>query len=646
MNALKYLHSQKGKVIEKMKIAFLSGKHIVVIEKLEEALLKEIIQESSIIPFRSEVKNQGGLTVGNTPSSSVQFVDADNFIDEKPQNLPDTATLYIYKCKDAAKTNSPQISSTSTLPDQSIGRYLNHISGLSALLLQTSYAKQLNALNNSMILLITNTQIDIPSKYTPFVEYIRVPFIEIDEFSEKVSEIIHSLDDVELTETEKGYNLINKPDSVDYLSSLYNNMKGLNLTHIKSILHKTKIVNGCIYTENNDIKKRLMSFVRDESNKIISLSNSLSILDTSDSTEPAGLGNMSEWITNNKRIIKDSSQYEFMEMTSPKGILVSGIPGTGKSMMAKYIAKELDLPLVRFDLGDLLGGYVGDSERNMNESLVTIDALSPCVVWIDEMEKAFNSSHNSHETTKRLIGKFLTWMQEKKSCSFVFATANDTSNMPPEMFRSGRFDEKFYTFLPSSEDCGKIFESTILRQNESHRRKTSCNFEAKPLFSNDINAKIFVKLLNQEGLCIKEKQDFSDNNITRKNKFFIGSDIAKLIEDAKALYIRQEGFTNHFNSKVFIECLKKAIEKFKSYGETNLDDIAKCYSQLARKNFTSACRSESVILPFDGYDELRCSKGEDIYSYSKCSMECYDQQMFISVRNTLNSLGKSLLSNY
>lgn len=647
MNASKYIKSQKGKIVEKMKTAYLSGKHIIIIEKLEDYLLKEIILDSSIIKYCGSSSIQAGCSEVNSQTSTTLITNTDDFISERIENISDKTKLYIYKCKDSVKSNSPQVSNASTLPELSLKNYLEHLSGLSSLRVQADYKEQYKALRDSIILILSNTSVEVPERYAPYIEYIKVPLLELGEFTEVVSKVISSKDKILLTTTADDYSLIDSPNADKYINELYNCMKGLGTSHIKAILSKTKVEKGCIYTENHDIKKTIMSYIREEANRIISLSNSLSIIDASESSEPAGLGNMSAWIKNHKDIIRDSSQYEFMEMSAPKGILVSGIPGTGKSMMAKFIAKELELPLVRFDLGDLLGGFVGDSERNMRESLATIDALAPCVVWVDEMEKAFSASSNAHETTKRLIGKFLTWMQEKKSASFVFATANDISSMPPEMFRSGRFDEKFYTFLPSAEDCGKIFESIIFHQNQTHKRKTANNLEAKPLFPAEINAQLFVKLLNQEYLCIKDKQDFKDEFVTRRNKFFIGSDIAKLVEDAKSLYIRAEGFTHSFESAKFIQHLCNAIERFKSYGETNLDDVAKCFSKLARINFTSACDSSTVIVPFEGYDELECSKGNKLYNieFNPRHRNVYDQQMFVSVRNTLNSFGRQLIQN-
>lgn len=643
MDAYKYLHSQKGKVIEKMKIAYLSGKHIFVVEKIEDILLKEILQDSSVIPLRKgEKKNGFSYESDNLPS--VIMSETDNFIKDKLECLPTTAAMYVFKCKDTNKSVSPQLASTSSsLPEISLNTYIGHISGLSTLTSHSNFPSQHKALLDSAIIIATNTSLDIPAKYAAYIEYIKVPTIEYEEFKEVVSAIISSIDHIKTITDKKGYAVIDNAES--YLQQLYYKMKGLNVTHIKSILYKLKNEKGYAYSDNEDFQNILLSFVHEEVNRIISLSCSLSIINSKDE-EPAALENISRWIgRNEKKLTSDYSRYAFMEMKAPKGILVSGIPGTGKSMMAKYIGEKMNLPLVRFDFGNLFGGLVGDSEKNMRESLSTIDALAPCVVWVDEMEKAFNSGRNANETTTRLIGMFLTWMQDKKSRSFIFATANDISHLPPEMFRSGRFDEKFYTFLPSAEDCGKIFEGLIIHQNDDHKKKTSSNLEARSLFDKDINRKMFVDLLNAEdnNICILDKQSFDEKRISRKNKLFIGSDIAKIVEDAKSFYIEDYGFPTFFEAEKFRSCLKLAISEFKTYGETNLKDIATCYSKLANANFTSA--SDSILMPFDGYNEIECFNGGDLYSCTEYPKGVYNTQIVISVRNALNGLGKRLLDN-
>jgi len=141
---------------------------------------------------------------------------------------------------------------------------------------------------------------------------------------------------------------------------------------------------------------------------------------------------------------------------------------TGKSLTAKATARLFNVPLLRLDIGKLLGKYVGESEENMRRAIGMAEAVSPCVLWIDEIEKAFAGVGDSggNEVTTRLFGYFLTWMQEKKSSVFVVATSNDISNLPPEFLRKGRFDEIFFVDFPNEEERKNIIELHLKKRKK------------------------------------------------------------------------------------------------------------------------------------------------------------------------------------
>lgn len=149
--------------------------------------------------------------------------------------------------------------------------------------------------------------------------------------------------------------------------------------------------------------------------------------------------------------------------------MIIGMPGCGKSLTAKATARLFEIPLVRLDVGRLLGKYVGESEENMREALKLSEAISPCVLWIDEIEKAFSgigSEGGGSDVTTRLFGQFLTWMQEKENTVFIVATANDISRIPAEFLRKGRFDELFFVDLPNAEERRKIIEIHIKKRKK------------------------------------------------------------------------------------------------------------------------------------------------------------------------------------
>ncbi len=148
-------------------------------------------------------------------------------------------------------------------------------------------------------------------------------------------------------------------------------------------------------------------------------------------------------------------------------MLIAGLPGCGKSLNAKVAATLFGVPLIRMDMGRLMGKYVGESEQNMRRAIALAEAISPCILWIDEIEKAFAGIGNgggSGEVTTRLFGYFLTWLQEKQNLTFVVATANQINRMPAELLRKGRFDEIFYVDLPNEEERRKIFEIHVKKR--------------------------------------------------------------------------------------------------------------------------------------------------------------------------------------
>lgn len=172
------------------------------------------------------------------------------------------------------------------------------------------------------------------------------------------------------------------------------------------------------------------------------------------------LGGMTElvnWIRKRKLIFSDSFRKQH-KLDIPKGILLTGVQGCGKSFAIKAIANDLGLPLLRLDMGMLMGSLLGDSERNLRKAIELAEAVAPCVLWIDEIEKSMpNDVANGHETTRRMFGKILTWLQEKESLVFVAATANNINQLPTELLRKGRFDEIFFVDLPSESERKEIF---------------------------------------------------------------------------------------------------------------------------------------------------------------------------------------------
>lgn len=185
----------------------------------------------------------------------------------------------------------------------------------------------------------------------------------------------------------------------------------------------------------------------------------------------AGMDRLKEWLEEKKRVFfLPEEQLNEYELSAPKGILLVGVPGCGKSLTAKLVAQEWELPLFRFDIGSVFDKWVGESEKKMREALQFIENISPCVLWIDEIEKVLSTTDSGNETGKRVLGEFLFWIQESSNKVFMVATANNVKALPYELYRKGRFSEVFYAGLPNDEERKCVLNQYIngsLKSNAS-----------------------------------------------------------------------------------------------------------------------------------------------------------------------------------
>lgn len=219
--------------------------------------------------------------------------------------------------------------------------------------------------------------------------------------------------------------------------------------------------------DDGELTRKDLSLIFDQKKQMILKSGILEMIPQKEKIEDiGGLENLKEWLQRKAKIIKNIKNAEQFGVDMPKGVLIAGVPGCGKSLCAKAAASLFEVPILRLDVGKLMGKYLGESEANLRKAINLAEAISPCVLWVDELEKAFAGMGNDggHEVTTRLFGTFLTWMQEKSSAAFVVATANDITKLPPELLRKGRFDEIFFVGLPKDDERRKIFEIHIAKR--------------------------------------------------------------------------------------------------------------------------------------------------------------------------------------
>jgi ATP-dependent 26S proteasome regulatory subunit len=185
-----------------------------------------------------------------------------------------------------------------------------------------------------------------------------------------------------------------------------------------------------------------------------------------------GLELLKEWLAKRTRSFTDKAR-EF-GIPAPKGILLIGVQGCGKSLTAKAVAAQWNLPLLKLDVGRIFGSLVGQSEENIRKAIKTSESVAPCVLWIDELEKGFagtgGSGVSDSGTTARVFSTFLTWMSEKTAPVFLIATANDVSALPPEMMRKGRFDEIFFIDLPDAQEREQIFSIHLKKRGRDPKK--------------------------------------------------------------------------------------------------------------------------------------------------------------------------------
>lgn len=193
--------------------------------------------------------------------------------------------------------------------------------------------------------------------------------------------------------------------------------------------------------------------VLDEKRQVVRKSGVLEFVRAEiDLDDVGGLNNLKRWLSRRDGSwLGDARAYG---LPAPKGVLITGVPGCGKSLTAKATAASWGLPLLRLDIGRIFSGLVGSSEQNLRTAIATAEAVAPCVLWVDEIEKGFSNTTGQGDsgTTARVFGTFLTWMQEKRHPVFVVATANNIDALPPEFLRKGRFDEIFFVDLPTAHE--------------------------------------------------------------------------------------------------------------------------------------------------------------------------------------------------
>ena len=294
--------------------------------------------------------------------------------------------------------------------------------------------------------IIVSPVITIPPELEKYITILEMDYLSVEEIRELIVSFIqeNELDEI-------------RPSLLDEFAVAF---KGLTEFEISNLL-------ALAYADDGELTRRDLELIFEQKQQTIKKAGILEMIPLKESMDDiGGLDNLKRWLKKKAKVFQNMAAAEKFGVDMPKGVLVAGVPGCGKSLSAKATAHLFGVPLLRLDMGRLMGKYVGESEANMRKAISLAEAISPCVLWIDELEKAFAGlgGEGGGEVTTRLFGYFLTWLQEKNSPVFVVATANDITKLPPELMRKGRFDEIFYIGLPKAEERRKIFEIHIKKR--------------------------------------------------------------------------------------------------------------------------------------------------------------------------------------
>ena len=337
-------------------------------------------------------------------------------------------------------------------------------------------------------IIIVSTEVNIPDSLRELITVVNFPLPTLQEICEELKRLTESLD---------------QKISNDDLLRLGAACQGLSLERIRRVLSKIIAQYGEIDGVNS------FSFILTEKKQIIDQSELLEFcIANKKMLDLGGLENLKNWI----KIRSDAFSQQALEygLPYPKGLLLVGVQGTGKSMAAQIIACEWNLPLLRLDFGRLFGSLVGQSESRIRRVIELVETLAPCILWIDEIDKIFANSQSGGDngTTNRVLATFITWLSEKSSPVFVVATANNIDWIPPEVIRKGRFDETFFLALPNIKEREAIFNVHLRKV-----RPTSLNSYQFELLStvtkNFSGAEIEQVVIEAMRVGFNEKREFN-----------------------------------------------------------------------------------------------------------------------------------------
>lgn len=462
------------------------------------------------------------------------------------------------------------------------------------------YAHQKKQSGQHIVLFLISPVLKIPEGFYNEMEVVDVP--EMDE-----EDNIQYLRQKALEEYHGQCKSLDEVDS-KRISEAAKDLKGISERGIRDIIADLQTEFGsffgraldCSGEEKNlsKIRAARKGYVAELKKREARYDSTVTILEADDSME--GLDEFKAWILDRKDEFLDIEIAHSYGNEPPKGVLLTGVPGSGKTQAAKKVAAILggerkNVPLVQFRMDNLLGGLVGDSEANFKRCRKRIEAMAPCVVLMDEIEKTFETKSGSDNSSVKMniLTALLDWMQENKKQIFFYATSNSVSQLRPELLRDGRFDMRFCVFMPTQRELISIFEFHMKRSN---RRAQNMLFV--PGFSYEAVAEKFLETIAKADM--QSKKDHKRN----ASHFYTGANVENLVAQTNRELFREKRERNFDEDEYGKKLLQVANGKYSQpYGMTNMGDIAQFWLSAWENQYTNAAKFD--LLPFSSFQEGR-----------------------------------------
>jgi ATP-dependent 26S proteasome regulatory subunit len=342
-------------------------------------------------------------------------------------------------------------------------------------------------------LIIVATEVNIPNEFIDTITILEFQLPQLNEIKQELDRLVNSL---------------NQKIENNVFESLINSCQGLSLERIRRVLSK-------IIALHKTLDERAIDLILKEKRQIIYQTQVLEFC-LSDNTiaDIGGLTNLKNWLT--QRAKSFSNRAKNYGLPAPRGLLLIGIQGTGKSLTAKAIANDWQLPLLKLDFGRLFGGIVGESEMKIRQMIQIAETLAPCILWIDEIDKTFGqiNSKGDSGTTSRVLGTFITWLSEKTAPVFVVSTANNFDVLPVELIRKGRFDEIFFIGLPLEDERKLIFTVHLSKLRPDSWKDFNIDILSQES-KNFSGAEIQKSIIEGMHIAFNENREFTTNDIRR-----------------------------------------------------------------------------------------------------------------------------------